>query len=811
MSTISKSIVNQTTDQQNVNITLSDLINTDQSKLYLENNKRALICFEEFIKLQTNKNKNNNKLSLHLLKLNGFSNLEKYKKNPLLILKSYGKNIVNEKKRKFKSQTLGVDEGLITLPKNDFDINFLDNLKDSDANRLLFSNLDLKNVKDMNNYDTLNKALFKTVTNVSNKNNNNISLSARSLSNKKKTLKITDLERGRELISKSKKCTNKNNKSSAESFFMKMKKLKEDFDQQLRYNFELRKLNNWEFSNLSKNKETNLNKTFSKNKIMNFNHLNEEESSNMGWLLNIRNDKEKLKVVSRIKQLNDFFIGFGKEQDALFMQAMNKTKKGFVFDAFDKSKEEINVNKISESEIKSGVHFYREVMKVKTKREDMFKSEVSECAEKLWKEKLNKQNCIICSYNLLNDLEQIKKKESELFNELTLNTKNQINVSKMKEKERIKNEKKLNEEKHKKNNNNNNILFHRENRDIRENQDKKDSSEFGESIDRKLSKRNIMLKIQMNNEKILKKLSEVKKEKMLIEEKLKNNHIQLNEIQIRLKNAKVNYTEKVQMLSEYYYQILKKGIDVRRTGLSWVVVKLMELNSFIDKNHFPTFLNDSEINYLMRIGVKSFELNELVKLFQLLKIRQKKLRERHIQEDKERENQIKEEQFNKIKEANKGNKYNIGNDYVEYMEEIQRKYEHVINACLNERTEENDINQISEKFKKQILSMHDEDIDNMQMSKLYELYFIPGSLAQYFSKDKIFRQYFDDIYYLNEEINKRRKELKEEKEKEYKKYRNLNFINNYVKILKGNEMSESQRVSEQDKIMAALFGNDISV
>ena len=237
----------------------------------------------------------------------------------------------------------------------------------------------------------------------------------------------------------------------------------------------------------------------------------------------------------------------------------------------------------------------------------------------------------------------------------------------------------------------------------------------------------------------------------------------------------------------------------------------MELNSFIDKNHFPTFLNDSEINYLMRIGVKSFELNELVKLFQLLKIRQKKLRERHIQEDKERENQIKEEQFNKIKEANKGNKYNIGNDYVEYMEEIQRKYEHVINACLNERTEENDINQISEKFKKQILSMHDEDIDNMQMSKLYELYFIPGSLAQYFSKDKIFRQYFDDIYYLNEEINKRRKELKEEKENEYKKYRNLNFINNYVKILKGNEMSESQRVSEQDKIMAALFGNDISV
>ena len=83
---------------------------------------------------------------------------------------------------------------------------------------------------------------------------------------------------------------------------------------------------------------------------------------------------------------------------------------------------------------------------------------------------------------------------------------------------------------------------------------------------------------------------------------------------------------------------------------------------------------------------------------------------------------------------------------------------------------------------------------------------------QYFSKDKVFRQYFDDIYYLNEEINKRRKELKEEKEKEYKKYRNFNSANYYIKTVSGVQIIErSQRVSENDKIMAALFGNDISV
>ena len=33
----------------------------------------------------------------------------------------------------------------------------------------------------------------------------------------------------------------------------------------------------------------------------------------------------------------------------------------------------------------------------------------------------------------------------------------------------------------------------------------------------------------------------------------------------------------------------------------------------------------------------------------------------------------------------------IGNDYMEYIEEIQRKYENVINICLNETREEANI------------------------------------------------------------------------------------------------------------------------
>ena len=418
--------------------------------------------------------------------------------------------------------------------------------------------------------------------------------------------------------------------------------------------------------------------------------------------------------------------------------------------------------------------------------------------------KISKKKCIVESYELLTELEEIRKKELDIINELDINNKKYMNnIGSIKDRKFLnnhnqsyKNEKKL--ENHKK------IINFKNNHLFKEKRD--------HNNEKKMLKKNQLLKIQMDNDIILKSLSEIKKRKNLIKEKIKENNIKINDIQIKHKKAKEIYTEKVQMLSEYYYQILKKGIDVRRSGLSWVVVKLMELNAFIDKNHFPSFLNDSEINYLLRIGVKTYELNELVKLFQLLKNRQKKLRERHVQEDRDKENQQKEEEFNRLKEAHKGNKYNIGNDYVEYMEEIQRKYEKVIDACLNEKTEENDINQISEKIKKQILKIQNDGIDELNNSKLYELYFIPGSLAEYFSKDKIFRQYFDDIYYLNEEINKRRIELKKEKEIEYKKYKTILNTNYFVKNVSGKEIIiKGKSTDEKDQIMGALFGNDISL
>ena len=51
--------------------------------------------------------------------------------------------------------------------------------------------------------------------------------------------------------------------------------------------------------------------------------------------------------------------------------------------------------------------------------------------------------------------------------------------------------------------------------------------------------------------------------------------------------------------------------------------KLIELKAFIENSKFPKFLNSQQIDYLLTIAYKKHELSELIKLFQVLKNKQK--------------------------------------------------------------------------------------------------------------------------------------------------------------------------------------------
>ena len=145
------------------------------------------------------------------------------------------------------------------------------------------------------------------------------------------------------------------------------------------------------------------------------------------------------------------------------------------------------------------------------------------------------------------------------------------------------------------------------------------------------------------NEKIT--LCNNQKMKLLEKHKKMNNEIKYWDAINKKEKSKLE--QRIKALSTYYYQILKKGIDVRHSGLTWVIVKLLELGAFVDKPHFPSFLNDEQILYLMKIGTKTYELSEYIKLFQLLKKKQKTLREKHINDNIKKEKKREKEKSNR--------------------------------------------------------------------------------------------------------------------------------------------------------------------
>ena len=759
---------------------LSKLFNPEEKKIFIKNNKNALKYYKEFVKMQKNKTRNS-KLSLDLLNLNTHANIEKFKNNPILILKSYDKILFDEKKRKFKSQTLGVDEGLIKVPKN------YNPIPQSPSQNRLRNNIFLKETEKFEG-------------------DNN-------LSSKRKIKNITELEKGKEIMFV--KNNNFRRGNSEKGIKPKVKKFKKQLDNQLNYNFELKKLDNWDFLNSHEKEEEETSKNLlvlnSKNFKRRSSLINIDSTDtntdfiNMGMLLKIKYDKNKLKAISRIKQLKDFFTDFGKEQDVLLFSARDKKPKNYLISSFFNKGEIVKEEKKETKDNRGSLNYYKEMIRVKKRKEKMLHEELFKCAEKINFAKKEKEDYEKRGFILNQELKDLNEKETTILNNIKViktskdkNNKN-VNFNDLYSNE-LESDRKLiktmSEEEHNLNNNNNQIEPYRE-RTI-----------FNFSSDKKVFKRNYLLVRKRQKTIVFNNLSNIKKRRSSVIDEIKDNNFIIKEKQQKLKMAKDNFNKKVKFLKEYYYQILKKGLDVRKDGLSWVVVKLCELNSFIDKNYFPAFLSASEINYLMKVGIKKFELSELVKLFQLLKKGQKKLKEEHLNEDKEKIKKLKDDKFNQLLETRKGEKLNFGNDYAQYMEEIFRKYENVIDVYLNEKAEEDGINKICQKINKYVLKMTDEDIyDNKNNDdNLYEKFFIPGSLSQYFDKDQKFRQYFDDIYYLSEEINKRKNQLKEIIDNEFKKYKNLIKDN-----LNNNQSNKNTLISERTKTFSALFGNNIPV
>lgn len=810
---------------------LSNYMDLSATNFFITKNKNLLHDYDRYLQVKRERKKG---IVFSALKKISYEEKKKvetfnlYNKHPFnddprLIMSNYNllKDFTVEEKTVAKNRILGVDEGLIKLPKLNKDTNYINLFLGHNAfDRLLIT---AKETKD----DNIEKERMLTLNeNVLSK-NKNIFLSKRNknpstldrgqetfyfyanLENRFKTKSERNMEKIKNLIEARK--------------YKNIEKRKENYENNLIYNYEIKCLDNWDFEHITKTNDLKNDSKFKK-------FLNDVDNSQMKWIIEIKNDKEQLKLMRRNRHLFDFLTQIDKEQQAMVMQNMSLYKKGFNFDIFNKEepkeKNEENICKteinnvsdiLNEEEVEnnnvSQVEFYRQVMKEKKKLEEMFHGEVRTVAEECYITNLNKKKCVIDSFNILQELNGLTKKEENIKQIYNRKVKS-LQKRKRKEKKKKVVDNKLGVNMGSlisaKNNNFLSLIKDTKKESTSKNSEDDIQSEKTTSKSINFQKQSLFLaeKNALDNE-YNEQITELTNQKLQLNENYKKLNKEVKYWDAIHKKEKSKLEQRIKALSTYYYQILKKGIDVRHTGLTWVIVRLLELGAFVDKPHFPSFLNDEQILYLMKIGTKTYELSEFIKLFQILKRKQKSLREKHLNDN------IKKEKMNELRNYRKSIKkmknYVIGNDYMEYIEEIQRKYENVINICLNENKEESNIAKISYDLKQYILQDKTEEEQEQGKNKKLELLFIPGSLSEYFAQDKRFRQYFDDVFYLNDEINKRRDILSKEKQAYLNQYRS--------KILRGalfgsadNDNKYKRKKSKENEIIyAALFGNGISI
>ena len=824
---------------ENPGSSLANFLNFNNKNYFVTKNKNLLHDYDRYLQVKRERKKGIvfsalKKISYEEKKKNETFNLyNKYPFNedPRLIMSNYNllKEYTVEEKTVAKNRILGVDEGYIKLPKLNKDTNYINLFLGHNAmERTLFSV-----TKDNKGDNGENERLLTINENSLNK---NLLLSKR---NKNPML----LDRGQEFCSYFANLNNRFKTKSEKNMekiknmievrkYKNIEKKKENYENKLQFNYEIKCLDNWDFEHVTK---TNDLKNDSKFK----NFLNEVDNSQMKWIIEIKNDKEQLKLMRRNRHLFDFLTQIDKEQQAMLMQNMSLYKKGFNFDIFNGEESEVknnetvcktennNVNNsgllLNEEEVSnnniSQVEFYRQVMKEKKKLEEMFQGELRTVAEECYITNLNKKNCVINAFEITQELTALSKKEE--IEKQNFNNK----IKSLQKKKKRDRKRKVAETKLGVNigslisaKNNNFLLLVKEKKDYsRKISDDDIQSEKTTSKSINFRRQSLFLaeKNAIENE-YNEKMTGFANKKLKLNEDYKKLNKEIKYWDAIHKKERSKLEQRIKALSTYYYQILKKGIDVRHTGLTWVIVRLLELGAFVDKPHFPSFLNDEQILYLMKIGTKTYELSEFIKLFQILKKKQKTLREKHLNDNIKKEKMLQQQKSKKTLKRRKDKNFLIGDDYMEYIEEIQRKYENVINICLNENKEESNIAKISYDLKQYILQDKIEEDNNKNDSKgkgkKLELLFIPGSLSEYFAQDKRFRQYFDDVFYLNDEINKRRDILNKEKQEYLNQYRS--------KILRGalfgstevdDNKYKKKKTKENEIVYAALFGNGISV
>jgi len=87
---------------------------------------------------------------------------------------------------------------------------------------------------------------------------------------------------------------------------------------------------------------------------------------------------------------------------------------------------------------------------------------------------------------------------------------------------------------------------------------------------------------------------------------INNNKERMDKLSNDIEDLDIYFTSLTKVEKKYYEKLLFNGIDTRFEGLVWIVRRLLELDSHIEDNLFPKFLDFNQIKYLKNVKYKEY-------------------------------------------------------------------------------------------------------------------------------------------------------------------------------------------------------------
>jgi hypothetical protein len=242
-----------------------------------------------------------------------------------------------------------------------------------------------------------------------------------------------------------------------------------------------------------------------------------------------------------------------------------------------------------------------------------------------------------------------------------------------------------------------------------------------------------------------------------------------------IKNKRIFLLSKIEEMKIYYLQILVKGLDVRSEGLVWVTKKLLELNHSIETTNFPEFLDNNQVNYIIKIAQLKNEITNLNVLYKILK-----KRERNSQHSPSK-NIIKRNSTNFLNNLPKELKQIFSTKITKNLGESLIWYQHLLNLGNQEKSLE-DLN-----IKKMIFELK---------TKIRSHKFIQEKE----SHESAIDENYEELIKIKRIIASNEEEIESLKKQEQK---------NFIKKYEGCKLINPIQMVNYDIIKAALFGNGV--